>query len=358
MPDPGSFAGADGFSSAGQARTRRQFLALAGGTPAPAADDYWIKVSRRAMACRFEITLASEDAPWILAARGALDEVDCIEAALTVFRESSVISHINRNAAAAPVTIDDRTFALLQECANLHEETERTFDVTSTPLSRCWGFLRRDGRLPGKEALETARACVGAQGVRLDAVHRTVRFDRSGMELNLGAIGKGYALDRVAGLLRRSGVGHALLSAGRSSLLGIGGRSGGWHVEVVSPRHDGRPLANLWLRDAALGTSGAGEQFVVVDGIHYGHVIDPRTGWPASGVLSASVIASTAARADALSTAFFIGGLQLAERYCARHSEVLALITAEGSRRPTIVGAHPGAWIELTGDFDRHEASA
>ena len=148
-----------------------------------------------------------------------------------------------------------------------------------------------------------------------------MRFLRPGLELNLGAIGKGHALDRVAVDMREAGVRHALLSAGRSSLLAIGGRDrrlarrGRFRSREPGARR--LPARRVWLRDAALGTSGAGEQFVVADGTRYGHVIDPRTGWPAAGVLSATVIASSAAVADALSTAFFVGGVELAERYCA-----------------------------------------
>ena len=118
----------------------------------------------------------------------------------------------------------------------------------------------------------------------------------------------------------------------------------GWRVDLVSPLMSGRTIAGLWLRNAALGTSGAGEQFVIADGCRYGHVIDPRTGWPAAGVLSASVVASDAATADALSTAFLVGGIDLAERYCAEHRDVLALITPDdGSERPMAFGGHPGA---------------
>jgi thiamine biosynthesis lipoprotein len=197
--------------------------------------------------------------------------------------------------------------------------------------------------LPSQEAIDAARALVGFDAVDLDRGQRTVRFRRPGMELNFGAIGKGYALDRVAINLRASGGGHALLSAGRSSLLAIGGRDAGWYVEIVAARADDargdRPLAHVWLRDAAIGTSGAGEQFVIADGTRYGHVIDPRTGWPAAGVLSASVIAPSAALADALSTAFLIGGVALAERYCAAHPNVMALVTPDdGSNVPRVFG--------------------
>jgi thiamine biosynthesis lipoprotein len=105
-------------------------------------------------------------------------------------------------------------------------------------------------------------------------------------------------------------------------------------------------MARVWLRDSALGTSGAGEQFVVVDGRRYGHVLDPRTGWPADGILSATVVCSSAADADALSTAFLVAGPALAERYCAHHHGVLALITPDdGSGRTFVIGQHPLAEV-------------
>jgi thiamine biosynthesis lipoprotein len=297
------------------------------------------------MACQFEVTLASEDARWVSAARTALDEVDRIEALLTVFRDTSAVADLNRRASTRPVEVDDSLFELLAHCARLHHETDGAFDITSTPLSRCWGFLHREGRVPLHADIEAARAKVGLEHVVLEPATQHVAYRRDGVELNFGAIGKGYALDRVAAGMRTRGVRHALVSGGRSSLLAIGGRSGGWHVDLVSPRAES-PFARVWLRDAALGTSGAGEQFIIADGVRYGHVIDPRTGWPASGVLSASVIASSAATADALSTAFLVGGPELAARYCTTHPGIVALITPEGHDRPLRFGRHPGALVE------------
>jgi len=333
-------------------RSRRDFLTGAS-SRRPLDDDYWIRVHRRAMACRFEITLASGDAAAVPVARAALNEIDRIEDQLSVFREASALSHLNRRAAHEAVEVDGDLLDLLVECRELARATGGAFDVTSTPLSRCWGFLARDGRVPSREAIEKARALVGFDGVKLaalDGARPTVRFERQGIELNLGAIGKGYALDRVARDMRRSGVAQALLSAGCSSLLAIGGRDAGWHVTVVSPGQGAggadRLHANVWLRDAAVGTSGAGEQFVIADGTRYGHVIDPRTGWPASGVLSASVIAESAAVADALSTAFLVGGPELAERYCATHHGVMALVTPDDGSETRMFGSVAGVSVQ------------
>lgn len=327
--------------------TRRDFLS--GASPERGGPgESWVHVHRTAMACRFDVILESGDASVLPAAREALDLVDHLETLLSVFKSDSVISQINRTAAHAPVAIDDDVYGLLRECATLARETGGAFDITSTPLSRCWGFLQREGRLPAADAIADARARVGAHLLTLDGDARTVRFERADLEINLGAVGKGFALDRAGALLRRRHVRHALLSAGRSSLLAIGGRSRGWLIDVASPQIEpDRRLAQIRLRDAAIGTSGAGEQFVVVDGRRYGHVIDPRTGWPASGVLSVSVVASSAAIADALSTAFLVGGVALAEDYCRAHRDVLALVTVEGETEPVRFGRHPGAAVSV-----------
>ena len=302
------------------------------------------------MACRFEIALSGEDARFVPAAKAALDEIDRIEGRLTVFRQTSALAGINRRARTKPVVADEDLFGLLQTCGTLHAQTDGAFDITTTPLSRCWGFLRREGRLPPAEEITAARACVGMDHVELDAEQHTVRFRRDGLELNLGGVGKGHALDRVGALLRGRGVEHALVSAAGSSVLAIGGRAGDWSIDVGS-RHLGRRLGRLRLTDGALGTSGAGMQFVEVDGKRYGHVLDPRTGWPASGTLGATVITRSAAAADALSTAFLVGGVALAERYCATHTDTLALVTPEhGDTR--VVGSYPGAAFAASKETD------
>jgi FAD:protein FMN transferase len=321
---------------------RRALLTLRARAKAPAAD-YWIRVHRRAMACRFEVALSGEHAHHVDAARAALDEIDRIESVLTVFRETSPLVDVNRRAAREAVPVDEELFALLRSCAALHEATGGAFDITTTPLSRCWGFLRREGRLPAAAEIEQARAACGTAHLLLDERARTVRFDRAGVELNLGAIGKGYALRRVARQLRADGVTDALVSAGGSSVVAIGGP---FHV-TVRPRRAGTAIS-VWLEDAAIATSGAGEQFFEVDGRRFGHVLDPRTGWPAEGTLAAAVAAPDAEACDALSTAFLVGGAALAARHCDGRKSVLALVWPDdGSERHVSFGACAGAaWRE------------
>jgi thiamine biosynthesis lipoprotein len=302
----------------------------------------WLKVHRNAMACRFEVTLDAADARHVDAARAALDEVDAIEASLTVFRETSEVSCLNRQAAMAPVPVSPGLFTLLSLCRELHTATEGAFDPASVALSRSWGFLDRRPRRPAVEEIASARARSGMDKVVLDDVGRAVRFTVPGVEIGFGAVGKGWALDRVAASLRVRGVARALLTAGGSSHRGWGGEE--WELAL---RPGGEELGLLRLRDAALGTSASGEQHFEVDGRRFGHVLDPRTGWPAEGVRSASVLASEAAVADALSTALLVGGEALAAPFCAAWPGTMALLVLEREPREIrVFGKRDGAVVE------------
>lgn len=325
-----------------QALNRRNFLNFAARKPEPAG--FWLHVNRTAMACRFEVTLPIADRAGVAVATDALNLIDELEAQLSVFRESSEISFVNRAAAKRAVAIDHSLFDLLTLCKSLHDETGGAFDITAGTLTRCWGFLKRSGRIPAAEDLEHARSLVGSKGLSLDEKTRSVRFLREGMEINLGSIGKGYALDRVAASMRGR-VASALLNAGASSMYAIGGDAG-WSVGLRDPRNKNRRLARLRLRDCSLSTSGSEEQFFEHDGQRYGHLIDPRSGWPAQRVTSVSVVAESAAISDALATAFYIGGRSVAETYCDANSEVLVIMLERDAERPVVLGSNRGCRIE------------
>jgi thiamine biosynthesis lipoprotein len=310
--------------------TRRALLSLAPPRSEQTAttEGYWVHLGRSAMACRFEITLPSELDHHLDAAHAALDAVDRLEDQLSIFRDSSELSFINREASCRPVPVEERLFALLLQCQELHRVTGGAFDITTTPLSKVWGFLRREGRLPSDEELAAARALVGMQQVTLDPAAGTVHLAAPGVALNLGSIGKGYALDQVAGGLRDGGVTTALLTAGASSVLALGaGPDGqGYLVGLRDPGDHQQRLGTVRLSDAALGVSGVGEQFFTVGERRLGHIIDPRSGWPVEGRATCAVIAPTAALADALATAFFVGGRAVAERYVKDHPQVSVLL--------------------------------
>ena len=321
---------------------RRSFLNLLAQSE-PRAASYWLHVNRTAMACRFEVTMRQSEEMGIAAATEALDEIDRLESHLTVFRETSEVSAVNSGAANKPVEVSQSLFDLLMLCQHLYEKTDGAFDVTSGPLTRCWGFLRRQGRLPSQAEIDRTMSVVGSDKLFLDETLRTLRFAREGMEINLGSIGKGYALDSAADLMSNR-VSTALLNAGSSSMRAIGeGEDGnGWLVGLRNPHSKLRRLGVLRLRDCALSTSGSEEQFFEHQGQRYSHIIDPRSGWPASGVTSVSVVAPTAAISDALATAFFVGGRQLAERYCKSHTDVLAIMLESHAASPISFGQSSG----------------
>jgi FAD:protein FMN transferase len=320
--------------------SRRELLKFSANRK-PSPEGYWLRLSRSAMACRFEAILPSSDHDGVIRARDALAEADRLEALLTIFKDASEVSFINRFAATRPVKVEPSLFDLLLLCQTLASETGGAFDITSGPLSDCWGFLKRQGRMPQPCEIDNARAVVGRDKIVLDCDRRTIRFARPGVRINLGSIGKGYALDHIAARLNNQAR-SCLLSAGSSSIRAIGSGEGGagWAVGVRHPRKSDSRLATLRLRDCAMATSGSEEQFFDHNGARYGHIIDPRTGHPADRVASVTVISRSAAIADALATAFFVGGAEMADNYCSTHPGVLAIMLEEGAERVVVFGSN------------------
>jgi thiamine biosynthesis lipoprotein len=308
-----------------------------------------LTAARRAMACEFSITFPAGCGGAIDAGHAALDEVERLESKLSVYLDESALSALNRTAAQAPVRLDEELYGFLRAAARLSEATGGAFDVASGALVRAWGFFRGPKRVPEEAERVKALAATGSAHLLFDDRARTVRFLRPGLELNPGSIGKGFAIDRALQRVRaRYGIGCALMQGGQSSLKGMGAPPGeprGWWVAIEDPLRPGRHLARVRLRDRALGTSGAANQFFVHEGRRYGHVLDPRTGWPARGLLSVSALAPTAAEADALSTAFFVLGTAGTRRFCARNPGFGAILVSppgEPSRavpRVEVVGA-------------------
>jgi thiamine biosynthesis lipoprotein len=312
----------------------------------PPPDAALLRFSRRAMATTFEMLVPFGTPSAHEVAEAALDEIDRLERQLSVFRDDSEVSQLNRRAGDGPVVVEPGLFALLEQAARLSRDTDGAFDVTAGALTRTWGFYCRQGRVPAATELAEAMSKVGMAGVTLDPEATTTHFLRPGLEINLGSIGKGYALDRAAARVRGAwGLGCALLHGGHSSIYAVGsepGSSHGWAVGLRHPWDTERHLAVLHLRDRAVGTSAVTFQHFEYNGRKLGHILDPRTGWPAEGVASASAIAPTAAEADALATAFFILGVERTRIYCAAHPDVGALLLPEGAdARPLAIGLDP-----------------
>jgi len=322
------------------------------------------------------------------AAVAALDLIQEIERQLSYFLPDSWVSRLNRLAGETAVEVPKEFFELIREALELSAKTEGAFEITSTPLWKAWGFARREGRVPSEEELQEARERTGWQAVELNSYNLTIRFLKPGMELSLGAIGKGYALDRAAHELRSKGVNDFLLGGGYSSVLAAGNQGlpsgapggtptkdepskevrgnpagGGWEVGIRHPTHPGRRVGVFSLIDRALGTSGSAFQFFRWEGKRLSHILDPRTGKPAdAGVLSVSVVASSARLADALSTAFYVLGSEQARVYCQNHPGVGALFALADRNPPGFrwetVGEWPGPFGNEHPQGEDHARSA
>jgi len=310
-------------------------------TEQPCPEQQLLRVGGRAMATQFEIVQPANTVGGFDAAVAGFAEIDRIETLLTVYREDAPTVLLNQRAYAEPIPVDAEYFALLRLCDRLYRETGGGFDAATGALSKAWGFYRRQGRVPEEAERLRALAASGWEHVCLDPANRTVRFRRPGVELNFGAIGKGYALDVAAAAMRQAGCHAALLHAGGSSVVAFGSptsHADGWTVGVRHPEHLDRRECEVRLHELALGTSAASFQHFHYNGKKFGHLLDPRTGWPADAVAQVSVIAPTAAEADALSTAFFVLGLEAARAYCQSHPQFGAIVWPTVKARPVLLG--------------------
>lgn len=297
-----------------------------------------VRLETRAMACTFSIVMNPGPPRRVMTASDALDMIHALEAQMTVYRPQSELSQLNRQAAAADVLVEPALFQLLLLAAKISRETAGAFDPTSGPLIALWRACRGEGRIPNADEIARALAVTGMRHVHFDEAQRTVGFDRPGVELNLGAIGKGHAVDRAAAFLLDEGLDEWLFHGGYSSVLVRGDHCGygGWPVGIRNPLLPHERLATIVLKDQSLSTSGSNVQYFRHEGKRYGHIIDPRTGWPADRLLSVTVLAPTAAEADALSTAFFVGGVENSLGYCDNHPQVGALFVRPPARGRTL----------------------
>lgn len=269
------------------------------------------------------------------AAMDALREIERLEGLLSIYREGSDLSRANREAAWGPVKVEASTMEMLEGAREMYHRSGGAYDVTTASLSECWGFSRREGRMPSEEEIRVALSHTGTPWMELDIERRLVAFAKPGLQVNPGGIGKGFALDCGARFLREAGVERALLHGGQSSCLAWGNQEEGmegWRIAVRHPIHTEMLLGEIWLRDAALGTSGAAKQFFYHRGKRYSHVLDPRTGWPAKHWLSVTVVTERAMNADALATAAFVMGREELAAFASREPSVGIVAIGEGER--------------------------
>jgi len=263
------------------------------------------------MACLYSITAYGP--PGVdghAAAEAALDEVDRIDRLMSHYKAESPLSALNREAASHPVRPPQELFDFVVESLRYSRLSHGAFDITVAPLMKAWGFFRGDGRVPSPRELVRARELVGAAHVRVDSTAGTVTFDAAGVELDLGGIAKGYAVDRAVSILRSRGVTAALVSAGGSTVYGLGAPPGreAWDVDVQDPLDARRSATAVRLRDRSLSIAGGSEKWFEANGVRYSHIMDPRTGSPVQGMLTVAVLSDSGTAGDALDDALFVLG--------------------------------------------------
>ena len=281
------------------------------------------RFSHEAMATTFEVFIQSEDVRYAQqAARAAFDELDKLEQELSRFIENSDISRINNLAANQPLQIGLAAFECLQLCTRIYAETNGAFDITIGSLLGCWLNEDKTMRIPSEEQLNLARQRTGLHLLKLDETEHTVQLLTDLVQIDIGSFGKGYAVDRMAELLREWSIDIALIHGGGSSVLALGCPYGtnGWPVTLSHPGNRKETLACFYLQDRALSGSG----------LQKGHLfIDPRTAQMVENKRAAWACASTAATADALSTAFMVMTPDEVEQYCQSHPDVTAMVVLE-----------------------------
>lgn len=296
------------------------------------------------MGTMFEIVLCGDD-PLYLHSAGeeALLEIQRIDRQLSFYREESEVSDLNARAASEPVTVDPRLFELLVTAKTLNEQSDGAFDITVAPLLRCWGFVGASGKMPSEADVAKAREVTGMTHVLLEPADHSVRFDRDGVQLDFGAIGKGYAIECAVELLRENGIESALVHGGTSTIYALGSppHADSWEIAIRYPFSDemDRHLAKVALRDEAMSVSAPHGKWFESGGKRYGHVIDPRTGRPAGRSLLSALITPSATDSDALSTALLTNGPDWLQELVALRPGCRALVASEGENAELQIAA-------------------
>jgi thiamine biosynthesis lipoprotein len=299
------------------------------------------RFAHQAMATTFEVIVQHEEKTYAQqAARAAFDEVDRLEGDLSRYLETSDVTRINNLPALQPLPLSLDTFECLKISAAISAETGGAFDVTVGFLVDCWRDEEKKPRTPSPQELQTARAHTGMHLILFDEPTHAIAVTNSPVRVDLGGVGKGYAVDKMAEMLREWSIDRALIHGGFSSVLALDAPQGakGWPVTLSHPGNRRRTLARLALEHVAVSGSGVEKG---------NHIIDPRTGRPVAGKLAAWSIAPEAARADALSTAFMLMASEEVRDYCAGHAKVRGLLVVPSGRQGSTEYIVPaGRWSE------------
>jgi FAD:protein FMN transferase len=276
------------------------------------------------------VAMTEKDAA--LASSKAFDAIGHVEDLMSPKRQGSDVARINRLAGRGTVVVSDDTFGVIKQSTEISRMTDGAFDVSFAALSPLWDFSREPFTPPGKPAVADLLPLVDYRAIVLDEKTRGVRFSRTGMHMGLGGIAKGYGIRKAVEALSAAGVKDAIVDAG-GDLKVIGKKQGeNWRVGLMHPRDRGIILSIVAMPGDAVVTSGDYERFAIHDGVRYHHILDPKTGFPARGLISVTVIGRDPVDADAYATAFFVMGREKAVRFLGTHASYSAILIDESLR--------------------------
>ena len=272
-----------------------------------------------AMGSAYTMVLYGDDENQLRSAsEEAAEEVRRLDHMLSNYDPNSEWSQLNREAGRHPVRVSPEDFDLISACVNYSKASEGAFDITVGPLMKIWGFYKGSGRLPHQAEIRGAMDKVGYRHVILDPENDTVRFDQEGVEIDPGGIGKGYAVDRMLEVLKRNGIRSALVGGSASSIYALGAPPSdprGWKISIKDPKNRNKTVEDVYLKNESMSTSGNYEKFFYAEGRMWSHIMDPRTGYPAQGVLEVSVIAPRTIDSEAWTKPYYVNGRQWAVKH-------------------------------------------
>ena len=311
-----------------------------------------VETSVPAMGGTFSIIAYGRDAATLRSAtEAAAEEARRLDQAMSNYVPTSEWSEINRDASKGPVRVSEEMFNLIADCIDYSKASDGAFDITVGPLMKVWGFYKGSGHLPHRAEVRTALAHIGYQNVELDRARHTVRFLRSEMNIDPGGIGKGYAVDRMIDILKQYGVKSALISAARSSIYALGTPPGepGWRAQIRDPKDGSKVATEVLLHDESMSTSGNYEKFFMAEGTLYSHIMDPRTGFPAQGMIQVSVITPRTIDSEAWTKPVYIQGRRWAANHLPKGFRAYVCEDGQPERGPFMAARgekEPCVWLQ------------
>jgi thiamine biosynthesis lipoprotein len=292
-----------------------------------------------------QVSIASTDSLYCAGkAEMVLTTFHRVDSLMSNWTTTSEVARINREGAASPrgvQNIHPEVVTVLAEAIAVWESSDGAFDITVEPLVRAWGFLGDKPRVPSAQEIEAAFELVGMDALEFDPSDRSLHYGREGMKIDLGGIAKGYAVDAAADSLRAHGVSNFLVDiSGNIYARGAPEGQDAWRIGIKEPGRRAALMGRIFVTNTAVATSGAYEQFVDDNGEEYGHILDPRTGKPAAGLLSATVLSPSAMAADAWATALFVLGVDEAKRIAKARDDLHVILVERGMNNVDI------AWVE------------